>query len=69
MLLDLENRIFFISRDMVFYEDMFPFHTAEGTSESFFLDISPVPRHDFTMKSIVVDNSVATNHHDTSNVP
>ncbi|XP_075092364.1 uncharacterized protein LOC142172601 [Nicotiana tabacum] len=45
-LLDLENRVFFISRDVVFYENIFPFHIAEGSSESLFLDKIPVPRQD-----------------------
>nr|XP_016504280.1 PREDICTED: uncharacterized protein LOC107822268 [Nicotiana tabacum] len=36
-----------VVRDVVFYEDIFPFHTVEGSSESLFLDKIPVPRQDF----------------------
>ncbi|XP_070026614.1 uncharacterized protein [Nicotiana sylvestris] len=42
------------------YKSLYELLPAEGTSESFFLDISPVPRHDFTMKSI--DNPSFSEH-------
>ncbi|XP_070015500.1 uncharacterized protein [Nicotiana sylvestris] len=62
-LLDLENRVFFISRDVVFYEDIFPFHISEESSEPLFLDITPVPRQDFDEEpNVVVVSSVANTH-------
>ncbi|XP_075096212.1 uncharacterized protein LOC142174332 [Nicotiana tabacum] len=45
-LLDLEHRVFFISRDVVFYEDVFPFQSLDIASSDFFLDSTPVPRQD-----------------------
>nr|XP_009801332.1 PREDICTED: uncharacterized protein LOC104247084 [Nicotiana sylvestris] len=63
-LLDLENKVFFISRDVVFYGDIFPFHIAEDSSESLFLDITPVPRQDLDEEENTVVSSV-----DVTNVP
>ncbi|XP_019256399.1 PREDICTED: uncharacterized protein LOC109234799 [Nicotiana attenuata] len=69
-LLDLENRVFFISRDVVFYEDIFPFHTAEVSSESLFLDKIPVPRQDFDEElNAVVVSSAADTHIEGTNMP
>ncbi|XP_070002934.1 uncharacterized protein [Nicotiana sylvestris] len=59
-LLDLENRVFFIRRDVVFYEDIFPFHIAEGSSKSLFLDKIPVPRQDFDEELKVVSSATDT---------
>lgn len=51
MLLDLEHRVFFISKDVVFYEDVFLFQSLDITSADFFLDSTPVPRHDVVIDS------------------
>ncbi|XP_070014714.1 uncharacterized protein [Nicotiana sylvestris] len=61
-LLDLENRVFFISRDVVFYEDIFPFHTIEDSSEPLFLNMTPVPIKDFAEEPNDVASSIAGNH-------
>nr|XP_016496708.1 PREDICTED: uncharacterized protein LOC107815613 [Nicotiana tabacum] len=51
-------------RDVVFYGDIFPFHIAEDSSESLFLDITPVPRQDLDEEENTVVSSV-----DVTNVP
>ncbi|OIT38197.1 hypothetical protein A4A49_02020 [Nicotiana attenuata] len=43
---DLENGVPFVSRDVTFHEDVFPFKESSYTSEQLFLDIPVVPRHD-----------------------
>lgn len=68
-LLDLENRVFFISRDVVFYEDIFPFHTIEDSSEPLFLNMTPVPIKDFAEEPNDVASSIAGNHPEVTNVP
>ncbi|XP_075079228.1 uncharacterized protein LOC142164710 [Nicotiana tabacum] len=67
-LLNLENKVFFISRDVVFYEDIFTFHTTEESSESLFMDKILVPRQDFDEELNAV-SSATDIHIEGTNMP
>ncbi|XP_070026503.1 uncharacterized protein LOC142182245 [Nicotiana tabacum] len=62
-LLDLEHKVFFISRDVVFYEDVFLFQSLDTASPDFFLDSTPVPRQD-----VITDPTLMAVHIHTMNL-
>ncbi|OIS99513.1 hypothetical protein A4A49_62565, partial [Nicotiana attenuata] len=45
-LLNLKNGVHFVSRDVTFHEEVFPFKASSHTSEQLFLDTPIVPRYE-----------------------